>query len=109
MISNLGIDIVENERIDINNNDFINCVLTPKEKELFNLKKGHKKLEYLCGRFTAKEAIIKALNDEKPHMQEIEILNKKNGAPYAIFKNYKILISISHEKNYTIAIATILI
>ena len=109
MISNLGIDIVENERIDINNNDFINCVLTKKEKEIFNLKKGQKKLEYLCGRFTAKEAIIKALNDEKPHMQEIEILNKKNGAPYAIFKNYKILISISHEKNYTVAIATILI
>lgn len=109
MISNLGIDIIENERIDINNNDFINCVLTKKEKEIFNLKKGQKKLEYLCGRFTAKEAIIKALNDEKPHMQEIEILNKKNGAPYAIFKNYKILISISHEKNYTIAIATILI
>ena len=108
MINNVGIDIIENKRIDINNSNFINCVLTDKEIEIFKRKKGHKKIEFLCGRFTAKEAIIKALNDENPHMKEIEILNKKNGAPFAIFKNYNILLSISHEINYTVSIAIVL-
>lgn len=108
MINNLGIDLIENNRININDDNFVNCVLTKKEKDIFNIKKGRKKLEFLCGRFTAKEAIIKALNNENPNMQEIEILNKKNGTPYAIFKNYNILISISHEKNYTVSIAIVL-
>ena len=108
MINNVGIDIIENKRININDNNFINCVLTNKEIEILNKKNGHKKIEFLCGRFTAKEAIIKALYNENPHMKEIEILNKKNGAPFAIFKDYNILLSISHETNYTVSIAIVL-
>ena len=110
MIENVGIDIVENKRIENSiSNNFLKMVLTDYELEQYNLKKGKKRLEYLCGRFASKEAIIKALSDyENPHFKEIEIKNEKNGKPTVQFKNYKILLSISHEKNYTIAYAILL-
>lgn len=110
MIDSIGIDIVENARInDKNFNSFVEEILTENEKQKISLKKGKKQLEYLCGRFAGKEAIIKAIsNHENPHMKEIEILNDNDGRPYVKFKNYKILISISHERNYTIAEAILL-
>lgn len=106
----LGIDLVENERIDKHCSDeFINQILTPNEKLVYLEKKGEKKLEFLCGRFAAKEAIIKAVSSyENPHMLEIEIKNERNGAPKVIFKDYNILLSISHEKKFTIAEAILI-
>ena len=92
-----------------NFNDFIEIVLTEKEKEVCLSKKGKKQIEYLCGRFTLKEAIIKAISDyENPHMKEIETFNNLNGKPYVIYKDYQFLVSISHEKNYTSAMAILL-
>lgn len=110
MIDNIGIDIVENNRIEKKiSKQFINLVLTSNEQLIYHKKIGKKKLEFLCGRFAAKEAIIKAISPyENPHFLEIEILNKKNGTPIAIFKHYQFLISISHELNYTIAEAILL-
>lgn len=110
MIDNIGIDIIENERIEKHiSKEFINMVLTENEKSLYFSKIGHKKIEFLCGRFALKEAIIKAVNKhENPHFQEIEILTKKNGAPIATFKNYKFIVSIAHEKHYTVAQAILL-
>lgn len=105
MILDIGIDIVENERINESNLEyFIDKILTKEEKSICLSKNGKKKLEFLCGRFAAKEAIIKAISSyENPHMKEIEILNNTSGKPYVIFKDYSILISISHEKHYTVA------
>ncbi len=110
MINNIGIDIIENERIEKHiSSEFINMVLTQNEKILYFSKIGHKKIEFLCGRFAAKEAIIKAVNHlENPHFLDIEILSQKNGAPIATFKNYKLIVSIAHEKHYTIAQAILL-
>jgi phosphopantetheinyl transferase (holo-ACP synthase) len=89
MIDNIGIDLVENKRIEKSiNQEFLNTVLTEKELSIYNKKKGKNALLFL--------------------FQEIEILNKKNGAPYAIFKNYKLLVSISHENNNTIAEAILI-
>lgn len=110
MIQNIGIDIVENNRIKKSiNDDFLNMTLTKNELDIYNKKTGKKKLEFLCGRIACKEAIIKCLNEvENPHFLELEILNKENGAPYTVYKNYNIKISISHEENYTIAEAIFL-
>ena len=110
MIDNIGIDIIENDRIIKSISDsFIDMILTEEEKKMYENKKGKKKNEYLCGRYACKEAIIKAVNEyENPHFKEITILNKKNGAPYAIFKDYKLLVTISHEINYTVAEAILL-
>lgn len=111
MIKGIGIDIVENSRIakKIDTPNFLEHILTKTELiEYYNLK-GKKQLEYLCGRFATKEAIIKALyKHETPHLLDIEILKNPDGSPNAHFKNYKLLISISHEKRYTIAEAILL-
>jgi len=56
-----------------------------------------------AGKFAAKEAIVKANNDFKNRsFKEIEILNDEYGKPY--FNNFSI--SISHEDDYAIAIAS---
>lgn len=103
----IGIDIVENRRIEKSlNENFISKVLTHNEYLIYKQKKGKKQLEFICGRFCAKEAIIKCISDfENPPMKDIEILNNSNGKPMVKYKNYNILITISHEINYTAAFA----
>ncbi len=100
---NVGIDIVENERLINKKARFIDLVLTNNEKEEFQ-KKG---ITYLCGRYAAKEAIMKALKNTKQYnFLDIEVLNKEDGEPYCSnIPNIKI--SISHEKKYTVAIAIV--
>ncbi len=104
---NVGTDIVENKRIEKSINDnFISKVLTEKEISIYNKKIGKKKIEFICGRFAAKEAIIKCLSDyEIVNMLDIEIINNELGKPIVSIKNYNILLSISHENKYTIAFA----
>lgn len=99
---NIGIDIVENKRLENKSFDFIKKILTDKEIEIMN--KRVNKTEYLAGRFAVKEAIKKCLN-ETIDFNEIEVLNDRNSKPIAFYKNYKLSISISHEKNYTVGIA----
>lgn len=103
----IGTDIIENKRIEKSiKPEFIEMVLTQNEQLIYNEKVGRKKLEFICGRFCAKEAIIKCISDyENPSMVDIEILNNSNGKPIVKFKNYDIILSISHERNYTTATA----
>ncbi len=97
---NIGCDIVENKRLKNKNQRFIELVLTKNEQKEYK-EKG---LSYLTGRFAAKEAIMKCLNNTKElTYHDIEILNNKNGKPITNIKNIEL--SISHEKNYTIAVA----
>lgn len=97
---NIGCDIVENNRLINKDEDFINYILTNKEKEIYK-KKG---LFFLTGRFAAKEAIMKCLyNTKELTYLDIEILNDDNGKPITNIHN--ISVSISHEKNYTMAVA----
>lgn len=110
MMIGLGIDLVKNSRIMKScNENFVNQVLTKKEQENYYHKIGKKHNEYICGRFAAKEAIIKALSKyDNPHMLEIEIINNDIGTPIVKFKDYNIILSISHEEEYTIAEAIVL-
>ena len=104
----IGIDIVENRRIEKSISDyFLNFVLSQDEIKLYNSKPNQKKkIEFLAGRFAVKEAIIKAMADEElPYRNELIVLNDENGKPFVKYKEYNILISISHEQNYTVAIA----
>ena len=99
----IGCDIVENKRLIGKSTRFIDLVLTPKEQDEYQ-KYG---LNYLCGRFAAKEAIMKCLNNTKDiSFLDIEILNKEDGQPYCTNID-NISLSISHEKKYTIAMAII--
>lgn len=100
---NIGCDIIKNKRLENVNSRFIELVLT--EKEIVEYKK--KGLTYLTGRFAAKEAIMKCLNNtKKMTFNDIEVLNDKNGKPICNIKNIKV--TISHEKDYTMAVAILI-
>lgn len=99
-----GIDIVKNNRL--NNQKLLDRFLIKEEKEKFNsFLDKNRALEYAAGRWSAKEAIIKASN-KKITFSEIKILNDKNGKPVVYINNKQrkdIQISISHEKDYSVA------
>lgn len=103
----VGVDLCKISRISLDER-FIDFVLSDKEKKAMN--KRIKKEEYLASRFAAKEAFLKAnhkgLGEIK--MNEIEVLNYENGAPYIVCNNivYK-NVSISHEDEYAIAVVII--
>lgn len=100
---NIGCDILENKRLKDKDLDFIKLILT--ENEI--LEYNDRKESYLYGRYAAKEAIMKALPDTKKYsFLDFTILTKSDGSPYVV--NYpNIKISISHEKEYTMAVAII--
>lgn len=106
----IGIDIVEIDRIkkQIDNKRFVELVLSREEIERFNSFSEIRKIEFLAGRFAAKEAIIKCLSDyENVTMSSLNITNNEKGKPEIEYKDYIILLSISHERHYAIAIASL--
>lgn len=112
MIKGIGIDLIELDRIkeSISKNErFIERILTAGEQKVYHsLKRENRKIEFLAGRFVAKEAFAKATGRGigKLSFQHIEVLHKSNGAPQLTAKGYEletIFISISHSKYYAIA------
>lgn len=111
MINGIGIDIVENKRISSKLEDisFVLRILSTEEKKQYDiLKSSKRKLEYLSGRFACKEAIFKALSsgDGTMNYSDISILNDEFGKPYVKINNVvkkEFYVSISHEKEYTVA------
>ncbi len=114
MILGIGTDIIEIERvksaIDRWGDNFLKHVFNPKEIEYARKQKFP--AQHFAARFAAKEAVFKAVgNDPTIGWKDILILNNKFGAPECTFKKngfkHKILISISHTKNYAVACAII--
>lgn len=124
MILGVGIDIVEIERIkkamdkssSENSYRFLNKILSQEEIDTFNYKLN--RYEFAAGRFAAKEAVSKAMGSgfREFDINDIEIYNDSQGMPFVVLKNkahemvktkgnYKIHLSISHEKNYAVAYA----
>ena len=104
----IGVDIVDLRRLNIDHQHFIDRVLTDKEKTIFYTKKtDQQKREFLGGRFAAKEAYSKALGTGigRVGFHDIEVLNDDFGKPYLNIKNAKV--SISHEKDYAVAFVMI--
>ena len=122
MISGIGIDIVNINRIqrliDIYQDKFIQRILSDAEIALLP---PTNKQRFIAGRFSAKEAIIKAMGKRNDiRYREIEILKNDNGKPY--IKNINIIkekmskqkdakldifVSISHEEDIATALAII--
>ena len=116
-----GTDIIEIDRIQksIENKGeiFLNKIYTKNEIEYCESKKNAKYQHY-AARFSAKEAIFKAISETLEDKYEItwtdvEIINDKNGKPKVNFVNPKFKlqceISISHCKNYATATAIIIV
>ena len=116
----IGVDIINNKRIRtlISNKSFINRIFGKSEIKLS--KKISNKTNYFAKRFAAKESLAKSLGTgfrNNLSFKDIEILNDKRGKPYyfktkkidkiinKIFKvkKYNLFLSISDEKNYSIA------
>tara|TARA_B100001057_G_C22132870_1_gene675192 strand:- start:71 stop:457 length:387 start_codon:yes stop_codon:yes gene_type:complete len=116
----IGVDIINNKRIRtlISNKSFINRIFGKSEIKLS--KKISNKTNYFAKRFAAKESLAKSLGTgfrNNLSFKDIEILNDKRGKPYYFktkkidniinkkfkVKKYDLFLSISDEKNYSIA------
>ena len=119
-ILGIGVDIIINKRIQTltKNNNFIQRVFGKNEVKLS--KNNFNKTNFFAKRFAAKEAFAKSLGSgfrDNLNLRDIEILNDKIGKPYylkskkidsIIFKKFKVkkydlFLSISDEKEYSVA------
>ena len=110
MIVGHGIDIEELASIQNaveKREGFAQRVLTDKEMERFASLKGRRQIEYLAGRWSAKEAFSKAMGTGigKLGFQDLEILNNERGAPYFSKSPFsgKVWLSISHTDQFVTA------
>ena len=110
MIVGHGIDIEELASIQNaveKREGFAQRVLTDKEMERFASLKGRRQMEYLAGRWSAKEAFSKAMGTGigKLGFQDLEVLNNERGAPYFSKSPFsgKVWLSISHTDQFVTA------
>lgn len=118
MIIGTGIDLIKNQRIKklINkyDNHFLNKIYTEEEIKYCQSKK--KAFVSFAARFAAKEALLKALGTglRNNSWHDIEVINNKLGKPKiklsgktkkqaGALKVKSIFLSISHEKEYSVA------
>ena len=119
-----GVDIIKNSRINssLKIKGFLNRIFT--KNEIDQGKKIKNKTNFYAKRFAAKEAFVKAIGTGFRYdinFIDIEIKNYKNGKPYiSLSKNldnflqkkfkiqkYKVFLSLSDEKDYSIAFVII--
>ena len=119
-ILGIGVDIVDNNRFKklARNQNFIKRVFTKNEQ--LNSYKLKNKINFFSKRFAAKEAFSKATGygiSNNLHFNDIEIKNNKKGKPSIKLskktskflkkkfkvKSFKTNLSLSDEKNYSIA------
>ena len=119
-ILGIGVDVIQNKRIKnlVNNKKFIKRTFGNNEVKFS--KKIIDKTNYFAKRFAAKEAFAKSLGigfRNNLNLKDIEILNDKIGKPYYLIskkinqiinkifkvKKYNLFLSISDEKDYSVA------
>ena len=120
----IGVDIIDNKRFKklIKDNKFINRIFS--KKEISASKKKLNKINFFSNRFAAKESFAKALGTgfrNKLNFKDIEILNDKLGKPFYLtnnkikqiikknkkIANFELFLSISDEKDYSVAFTII--
>lgn len=112
MIKGTGIDIIEIARIQrllAIQPKLIDRVLTGKEQQLFySFSTEKRKIEFLAGRYAAKEAFSKAWGTGIGELSflDIEILFNKKKAPIltsSVLEGQRCFVSISHSERYAVA------
>ena len=123
-ILGIGVDIINNSRIKnaIKNRSFTNRIFS--KIEILNSKKIKDKANFFAKRFAAKEAFIKSIGTgirKGINFKDIYVINDKSGKPNIKFsnkvnnliikkfktRNFDIFLSLSDEKNYSIAFVVI--
>jgi len=115
MITGIGLDLVELNRIarlDEKSAKFRNRILTKHELERYEKFHGRRQIEFLAGRFAAKEAFAKAYGTgigRACNFIDIEILSEANGKPLLYFKGQPMngFVSITHTE--TVAAAQVIL
>ena len=123
-ILGIGVDLIKNNRIksSIKKKSFLTRTFTSNEiKHAMKLKN---KSNFFAKRFAAKESLVKAMGTgfrNNINFKDIEISNDFNGKPYYLktkkindiilnkfkIKKYNLFLSISDEKDYSIAFTII--
>ncbi|WP_043934359.1 holo-ACP synthase [Bacillus sp. EB01] len=110
MIKGIGIDLIEIDRIKKlaeRQLRFPDRVLTPVEKDMYLNLPERRRVEFLAGRFAAKEAFSKANGTgigEILSFHDIEIGKDSNGKPFFLKPDgVRAHLSISHTKQYATA------
>jgi holo-[acyl-carrier protein] synthase len=109
MIKGIGIDIIELERIEhmlVRQTKLVDRILTENEKQKFTLLSDRRKVEFLAGRFAAKEAFSKAAGTgigKTLSFLDIEIDSDPLGKPYIVRPEVHAHLSISHSRDYAVA------
>lgn len=117
MIKGIGLDLVELERIEKamkRTEKFQQRILTERELAIFHTLTVPRKVEFLAGRFAAKEAYAKANGTgigADCELQQIEILKDELGKPVLYFdgKLANAFISITHTKQVAAAQVILLV
>jgi len=123
-ILGIGVDLIKNQRIKrlIKKNNFIKRTFS--KNEIDHFKKYRNNDNYYSKRFAAKESFSKAFGTgirNDLNFKDIEILNNRSGKPYFLknkkidklidkrfkTKKYNLFLSISDEKDYSIAFTII--
>ena len=123
-ILGIGVDIVKNRRFQplIRNQKFIKRTFGPNELKFSKNKVN--RTNFFAKRFAAKEALSKSFGTgirDNLSFKDIEILNDKMGKPFYIkskkidklinkifkTKKYNLFLSISDEKDYSVAFTII--
>lgn len=101
-----GIDIVQVNRISLEDS-FVRKVLHEQEIIIFNSKIGDdEKRQFLAGRWAAKEAIFKAFSHTMGYNKfNIQLIDGQLKVESDL--NIEVSLSISHEKEYAVAMALI--
>lgn len=112
----IGIDIEKIDRFEHWTEEGFERIFSKNEIEYAN--QFGNKLEHFCGFFCAKEAFVKALDDDTLHYSQIEVLHTESGKPYINLTQYikatlkehfksRVEISISHCKDYATAVVLV--
>ena len=120
----IGVDIVDNKRFTnlVKDKKFINRTFS--KKEISNSKNISNKINFYSKRFAAKESFAKALGTgfrNGLNFKDVEILNNNLGKPYYLenikikqfikkikkIDNFELFLSISDEKDYSVAFTII--
>ena len=120
----IGVDIVDNKRFTnlVKDKKFISRTFS--KKEILNSKKISNKINFYSKRFAAKESFAKALGTgfrNGLNFKDVEVLNNDLGKPYYLknikikqfikkikkIDNFELFLSISDEKDYSVAFTII--
>lgn len=103
----IGVDILEISRIRklMEIEKFLNRFFS--DAEISYIESSAKADETCAGIFAAKEAIIKALNGNLAGLQYKDIsIERKNDVPFAYVNGINFFVSISHDGDYAISVAS---